>query len=136
MIGIQAMSVIANETGNTADAANYSKIAHDYINKWQNLAINMNVTPAHTTLAYGDASSHGKLQSHETILSVTPAKNLAGLLYNLFADAQLGLNLVPQYVYQMQSDFYPTVANKYGVPLDTRHTYTKGEFQLAVTSNL
>jgi hypothetical protein len=50
----------------------------------------------------------------------------AGLLYNLFADAQLGLGLVPQSFYQMQSDFYPTVANKYGVPLDTRHTYTKG----------
>jgi len=53
--------------------------------------------------------------------------NFVGLLYNLFADAQLGLGLVPQYVYQMQSDFYPTVANQYGVPLDTRHTYTKGK---------
>jgi hypothetical protein len=52
---------------------------------------------------------------------------VAGLLYNLFADAQLGLDLVPQSVYQMQSDFYPTVENKYGVPLDTRHTYTKGK---------
>lgn len=51
-----------------------------------------------------------------------------GLLYNLFADAQLGLGLVPDSVYQMQSSFYPTVANKYGVPLDTRHTYTKGEY--------
>lgn len=27
----------------------------------------------------------------------------------------------------MQSDFYPTVANEYGVPLDTRHTLTKGK---------
>jgi hypothetical protein len=52
-----------------------------------------------------------------------------GLLYNLFADAQLGLGLVPDSVYQMQSNFYPTVANKYGVPLDTRHTYTKGDWQ-------
>ena len=51
----------------------------------------------------------------------------AGLLYNIFADAQLGLDFVPQYIYQMQSDFYPTVENKYGVPLDTRHTYTKGK---------
>ncbi|KAF3390622.1 Glutaminase A [Penicillium rolfsii] len=115
MIGIQAMSVIANETGHTADAANYSQIAHDYINKWQTLAINKNVTPAHTTLSYGNESSHG-------------------LLYNLYADAQLGLGLVPQSVYQMQSDFYPTVANKYGVPLDTRHTYTKGDWECFVAA--
>lgn len=27
----------------------------------------------------------------------------------------------------MQSDFYPTIANEYGVPLDTRHTLTKGK---------
>lgn len=67
MIGIQAMSVIANETGHAADAANYSSIAHDYMNKWQTLAINKAVTPAHTTLSYGDSSSHGKLPPHETI---------------------------------------------------------------------
>lgn len=55
--------------------------------------------------------------------------NSTGLLYNLFADAQLGLGLVPDSVYQMQSNFYPTVANEYGVPLDTRHSYTKGDWQ-------
>lgn len=74
MIGIQAMSVIAKETGHTADAANYSSIAHDYMNKWQTLAINKNVTPAHTTLSYGDENSHGKLQSHE-IFSILPWLN-------------------------------------------------------------
>ncbi|KAJ5114781.1 hypothetical protein NUU61_000540 [Penicillium alfredii] len=110
MIGIQAMSVIANETGHADDAEKYSNIAHDYIKKWQRLAINHDANPPHTTLAYGDSESHG-------------------LLYNLFADAQLGLGLVPQSVYDMQSKFYPTVANKYGVPLDTRHTYTKGDWE-------
>ncbi|KAJ5510299.1 hypothetical protein N7453_002402 [Penicillium expansum] len=110
MIGIQAMAVIANQTGHTADAANYSSIAQDYITQWQNLAIAKDANPPDTTLSYGDTASHG-------------------LLYNLFADAQLGLNLVPQSVYQMQSNFYPTVANKYGVPLDTRHTYTKGDWE-------
>ncbi|QQK48227.1 Glutaminase GtaA [Penicillium digitatum] len=110
MIGIQAMAVIANQTGHTADAANYSSIAKDYITQWQDLAIAKNANPPRTTLSYGDTASHG-------------------LLYNIFADAQLGLNLVPQSVYQMQSDFYPTVANKYGVPLDTRHTYTKGDWE-------
>ncbi|KAJ5668292.1 uncharacterized protein N7477_006862 [Penicillium maclennaniae] len=110
MIGIQAMSVIANMTGHSDDAANYSSIAHNYISKWQTLAIAQDANPPHTTLSYGDNSTHG-------------------LLYNLYADAQLGLGLVPDSVYQMQSNFYPTVANKYGVPLDTRHTYTKSDWQ-------
>jgi hypothetical protein len=48
-----------------------------------------------------------------------------GLLYNLYADRLLGLNFVPQSIYDMQSNFYPTVAEKYGVPLDTRNLATK-----------
>jgi ABC-type phosphate transport system substrate-binding protein len=59
MIGIQAMAVIANETGHTSDAADYSAIAHDYITKWQELGINKNASPPHTTLSYGDSDSHG-----------------------------------------------------------------------------
>ncbi|CAG8400235.1 unnamed protein product [Penicillium salamii] len=110
MIGIQAMAVIANKTGHPDDAANFTSIAHDYITQWQELAIAKDANPPHTTLSYGDTDSHG-------------------LLYNLFADAQLGLGLVPQSVYQMQSNFYPTVANKYGVPLDTRHAYTKSDWE-------
>lgn len=61
MIGIQAMAVIANETGHTADAANYSSIAQEYITKWQDLAINKDASPPHTTLNYGNSSSHGML---------------------------------------------------------------------------
>ncbi|KAJ5780444.1 hypothetical protein N7457_005604 [Penicillium paradoxum] len=110
MIGIQAMSVIANLTGHDDDASKYSRIANRYISKWEDLAIAKDANPPRTTLSYGDTASHG-------------------LLYNLFADVQLGLGLVPNSVYQMQSDFYPTVENKYGVPLDTRHTYTKGDWE-------
>lgn len=61
MIGIQAMSVIANKTGHPDDAANFSNIAHDYITKWQDLAIAKDANPPHTTLSYGDTNSHGKL---------------------------------------------------------------------------
>ena len=51
-----------------------------------------------------------------------------GLLYNLYGDKELGLGLVPQSVYDMQSNFYPTVMEEYGVPLDTRHDYTKSAY--------
>ncbi|TVY53517.1 Glutaminase A [Lachnellula cervina] len=111
IIGIEAMAVIANMTGNTADGANYTNIAHDYINKWQVYGIAQDATPPHTTLGYGLNDTHG-------------------LLYNLYGDQELGLKLVPQKVYDMQSAFYPTVADTYGVPLDTRHNYTKSDWEM------
>lgn len=116
MIGIKAMSVIANATGNTTSASNYSSIASDYITQWQTLGINSAADPPHSTLSYGSNDSWG-------------------LLYNLFGDKELGLNLVPQSVYDMQSNFYPTVNGEYGVPLDTRHTYTKGVYLNLAPSN-
>ena len=111
MIGIEAMAVIANLTGNAADGANYTNIAHSYISQWQNLGVAHDATPPHTTLNYGANDTHG-------------------LLYNLYSDRELALNLVPQSIYDMQSAFYPTISNKYGVPLDTRHTYTKDDWQM------
>lgn len=111
IIGIQAMAVIANLTGNPADGANFTSIAHDYITKWQTLGIAHDASPPHTTLAYGMNNTHG-------------------LLYNLYGDRLLNLNLVPQSVYDMQSAFYPTIEDRYGVPLDTRHNYTKSDWEM------
>ncbi|KAK4547118.1 hypothetical protein LTR36_001339 [Oleoguttula mirabilis] len=111
IIGIEAMAQIANRTGHAEDGANYTKIAHDYIRLWQIYGINYNATYPHAELNYGNSSSYV-------------------LLYNLYSDAELGLELVPQTVYNMQSKFYPTVFNEYGVPLDTRHTYTKNDWEI------
>jgi hypothetical protein len=108
IIGIGAMGRIAELTGNTADAATYSKTAKDYISRWQTYGVAKNGNPPHTTLAYGQNSTHG-------------------LLYNLWCDLELGLGLVPKSVYEMQSNFYPLVRGPQGVPLDTRHTYTKSQ---------
>jgi hypothetical protein len=61
IIGIQAMAVIAELTGNTGDAANFQSTAQSYIQQWQELGIAPAGTiPAHTTLAYGKTSTHGK----------------------------------------------------------------------------
>ncbi|KAK6432058.1 hypothetical protein LTR95_011776 [Oleoguttula sp. CCFEE 5521] len=111
IIGIEAMAQIANRTGHTEDGANFTNIAHSYITQWQALGINYNANPPHTTLSYGQNETYG-------------------LLYNLYSDAELGLQLVPQSVYDMQSKFYPTKFNQYGVPLDTRHSYTKNDWEL------
>ncbi|KAK3066258.1 hypothetical protein LTR53_017468 [Teratosphaeriaceae sp. CCFEE 6253] len=115
MVGIQAFAMIANMTGHAADGANFSSIAREYIAQWQTLGIAHEASPPHATLAYGMNETHG-------------------LLYNLYADALLETRLVPREVYRMQSDFYPTVADKYGVPLDTRHNYTKNDWEMCVSA--
>jgi hypothetical protein len=83
------------------------------------LGIAHDASPAHTTLSYGQNETHG-------------------LLYNLYGDALLNLGLVPEKIYDMQSAFYPTVAYDFGIPLDTRHRYTKSDWEMfaaAVASN-
>ncbi len=112
IIGIEAMSQMAKLIGENDDASNYTNIAHDYIGKWETLGVNKNATPPHASITYNNISTHG-------------------LLYNLYNDKLLNLNLVPQEVYDIQSNFYPTVKQNYGVPLDTRNEYlTKGDWEI------
>ncbi|PNS16328.1 hypothetical protein CAC42_6435 [Sphaceloma murrayae] len=115
IIGIQAMSTIANLTSHPDDAANYSSIATSYVTQWLDLSA-AGTVPNHRTLSYGDASSWG-------------------LLYNLYASRLLRQGpLIPQSVYDEQSAWYPTVANQFGVPLDTRHGYTKLDWEVWVAA--
>ena len=65
-----------------------------------------------------------------TLVSIDKAHDCLGLLYNLYGDAELNLGLVSQDIYTQQAAFYDTVFNTYGVPLDTRHTYTKGDWEI------
>ncbi|KAJ7658891.1 hypothetical protein B0H17DRAFT_345172 [Mycena rosella] len=109
IVGIGAMAEIASRLGDNATATNYSSIAKDYVQKWQVLA--QSATGPHLTLAYGQSATWG-------------------LAYNLFGDVYLGLKLFPQSVYDMQTAWYKTVINQYGIPLDTRHTYTKTDWSL------
>lgn len=57
IVGIQAMSVIANLTGNTADASNYSSIASDYVSQWIGLANATTDELPHLTLNYGNSTT-------------------------------------------------------------------------------
>ncbi|KAF2260386.1 glutaminase GtaA [Lojkania enalia] len=111
IIGLEAMSLISRLVGEDADAQNFTDIAHEYMDKWMELGINHNDEPPHSILNYNNWTTHG-------------------LLYNLYNDRLLSTNLVPQSVYDQQSQFYPTIAQPYGVPLDTRQSYTKSDWEV------
>ncbi|KAK1226441.1 hypothetical protein PQX77_010605 [Marasmius sp. AFHP31] len=109
IIGIKAMSKISEILGDTEKSSKYDAIAKDYITQWQTLG--KSAEGPHLTLNYGNSSTWG-------------------LSYNLYADKLLGFDLVPQSVYEMQTAWYKTVARTFGVPLDTRHTYTKSDWEI------
>ncbi|KAL4810523.1 hypothetical protein BDV18DRAFT_131191 [Aspergillus unguis] len=149
IIGIHAMSKIAEIGGHTADAAHYKNISESYIAKWEEFGMSRD-------------NSHAKL-SYNWYGSWTT-------IYNLYADAQLCFHLentplastpyfsaqpgdggqtplqpnpkdepgfVPHHVYTKQSNWYHAVRQKYGLPLDSRHLYTKTDwefFAVAVAS--
>ncbi|CDO71296.1 hypothetical protein BN946_scf184908.g53 [Trametes cinnabarina] len=68
IIGIKAMSEIANIMGDSQRSANYSTIALAYVQDWENFAMSSDST--HLMLAYGNSSSWG-------------------ITYNLYADKLL-----------------------------------------------
>lgn len=102
---------MANLTGRSKEASDYANTAADWIEQWQSLAVNSAANPPHTVLNYGDEDSYS-------------------LLYNLYADSLVQTRIVPQEIYRMQSNYYPTQNKKYGVPLDTRSQRTKNDWEM------
>jgi hypothetical protein len=118
IIGIRAMSQLSEFMGYETDAKNYTDIAAKYLPQWKDLAISRDGT--HTKLAYHWQGSWGSL-------------------YNAYADALLCFHisespLVPHDIYTIQSDWYELVHQRYGLPLDSRHLYTKSDWQLWVAA--
>ena len=103
------MSFISTIANDSFGSQNYSKTAADLYGQWEGLAIDPE--EKHTILAYQWRSSYS-------------------LLYNTYPDLLLDLNLIPDSLYDMQSTFYPTVSQVFGVPLDSRHSYTKSDESL------
>ncbi|KKY13070.1 putative glutaminase [Diplodia seriata] len=108
IVGLQAMAEIAAVVG-SGDYSNFSTTSSSYYDAWEEFAIDP--TGTHTVLAYQWRSSWG-------------------LLYNSFPDKLLELGVIRPSVYAMQSDFYPTVSEQFGVPLDSRVSLTKSDWEL------
>jgi len=88
--------------GDAAEAAEYSKIAHDFAQRWLQEADDGD----HFRLGFDRAGSWSQK-------------------YNLVWDNILGLDLFPMAAKQKEMKFYRTKINQFGLPLDYRETYTK-----------
>lgn len=152
IIGIRAMSEISDILGETKDAQYYREIAEDYIEKWQELGLSRDkVFPKLSYEWYGSWTTIYNLYADSLLCFHLPSDedtSAKGLRPSSkwrwwqqedqapISDRK-GSAFVPDYVYKLASDWYHNVVQKYGLPLDSRHLYTKSDwefFAAAVTS--
>ena len=152
IVGIRAMSEIADMLGKEEDAREYGEIARRYVGEWEGYGISRDGT--HAKLAYtwygswttlynlyadsllcfrvenGDGDGRSGWKRYESPQGAGQ-KPLGG------GEGREDKSFVPDRIYRMQSDWYHAVLQKYGLPLDSRHLYTKSDWQFfaaAVTS--
>jgi hypothetical protein len=113
IIAVAAMGQIAQLLGRTADAARFSNKAQQFIAYW-------------TTHAQDPSGTHLDL----TYNGKDGGNGTWGSVYNAFADALLGTDLVPESIAAEQAAFYPTVCNMFGLPLQIPHSYGKTDWEM------
>lgn len=85
-----------------ADAERWMGVAREFASRWMSMAADGD----RTVLAFGRAGTWSQK-------------------YNLIWDRVLDLNLFPREVFEREMSLYRTKLNKFGLPLDSRETYTK-----------
>jgi hypothetical protein len=115
IVGLAVFSQLAGLAGNSADQASFAARARAFISQWASLG--KDSAAAHLDLAYGDSGTYS-------------------LKYNAFPDRLLNTNLVPPAIQASEAAWYVSQAHQYGVPLDSRHSYTKGDWEMLTAAFL
>ncbi|KAI4852967.1 putative glutaminase [Aureobasidium sp. EXF-8845] len=149
IVGIRAMSELATVMDKKDDAKHFRNISDTYVKRWEELAVSRDGT--HAKLAYDWYGSWTTLYSlfADALLCFHPSTTNGSSARAVDDYAQVSggkqepilesptHDFIPNHIYKMQSDWYATVMQKYGLPLDSRHLYTKSdwEFQAAAVAS-
>jgi len=105
ILAIASYGKLAGMRGNKKTEKKYFSAARKMADEWMKLANDSD----HYTLAF-------------------EKKNTWSQKYNLVWDEILGLNIFPKSVPQKEINYYLTQQNEYGLPLDSRKSYTKSDW--------